>query len=243
MTRTLLLSAFALTASTSFAQNWIVGQQFDTQLSAVTVYGGGCYPAAQAVLAFGTTPVDGVYFYYKVISVSTDGEWTMLPGPVTALSVGDTVHMNPVNQLVFNSGTYGAMQLEVWAEGTPTTAGQAHPCTFSDLWMSNLLLCNEGLSCTIASSCATEIGSGMADTEVGTLTLIPPSPANGFNLQLTGGSINGGRILDLQGRMIATLSNAQQGVGLDAVPNGVYVLDVVGADGSRLCRTFSLLRH
>lgn len=241
MIRTLLFFTLAPVACAGFSQNWIVGQAFDTQLSSITVHGGGCYPATQAILAFGTTPVDGVHYYYKVVGITTDGEYTMLPGPVTALSVGDTVHMNPANHLVFNSGTFGGLELQAWAEGTPTTAGQAHPCAANDLWMSNLLPCNEGLSCAISSGCETEIGNGITDNRTEAFALIAPSVGNGFNLQLTGGSISGGMILDLQGRVITTLANGQHGADMSTMPDGVYVLDVAGADGSRFCRRFSLL--
>lgn len=235
-----LLPCIALVPLILHAQGWSVGQPVEQQLSAITVYGGGCFPAIQAQLSFGQPPVDGVTYYYKVISITTDGEYTMWPGPGTALAVDDMIPVQQFSHQVYNSGSFGGLELQVWAIGTPTTAGQAHPCASSELWMSNLLPCNEGLNCAIASNCVTELGTGVGDAAA-EASLQLPNAANGFMLQWPGTVLTSGEVRDLRGRLVHTLSSGTGG-SLAHLPDGLYVLHLNTGDGRSVRTTFPIAR-
>jgi hypothetical protein len=214
----------------------------DEQLSTLTVYGGDCYPGIQATLTLGAPAVDGIIYYYKVISIITDGEYTMVPGHAAALQIGDTIHNAPVDFLVFNTGTYGGLELQVWAEGTPTAAGQTHPCGSNDLWQSNLLLCNEGLSWIIQGTCATEFSSGVNALVADQGTVVLPQAANGYQLQWPGMSVLRGAVLDMQGRIVASLASGQQSLDANGFANGTYLLVMDRTNGPAVRRTFTLVR-
>ena len=241
MKKHVLTTLLALSGTASFAQNWIVGEPVDMQVSSVTVYGGGCGPGPQATLALNVPPVSGITYYYRVIGITTDGEYTMYPGPAAPLQVNDTIHVGPFGNLVYNSGSFGGLELEAWVEGAPTMPGEAHPCAPNNLWMSNLLLCNEGLSCTVPGACVTEVSSGLAMPGGAGLSFDPPCTANGFSLSCYG-PVRTGRVTDLQGRAVAEFSGGRTIVDASAWPSGAYVVHLSGNDGTALRRTFVLAR-
>ena len=232
-----LLTLFPLTLH---AQGWGVNQPVDQQLSAITVYGGGCFPAIQAQLNFGQPPVDGVTYYYKVVGITTDGEYTMVPGPGQALAVNDLVPVQQFEHQVYNSGTFGGLELEVWAMGTPTTPGQSHPCSSSDLWMSNLLLCNEGLTCLIGSNCTTQLSTGVPGSARNN-ALVLPNAFNGYTLQWNGTPLVSGSVIDPSGRTIQVLSAATPTAQLGHLPSGVYILHLITTDGNWQRMTFPIV--
>ncbi len=175
---TLLLST--LTIGSVSAQAWVVGQPVMFQLSEISVFGGGCFPAAQANLNFPLYPVSGITYYYLVTGHSSPGDYTMVPGPANPLLVGDTVHITSSTHAVYNTGGFGGLDLEIWAEGTPTVPGQVHICSFSMLWLSNLLLCEEGLINTSSASCETELSTGMNENTSDDIRFVAPMASNGI---------------------------------------------------------------
>lgn len=234
------LAVLLLCQSGSNAQNWIVGQAVDANLSSLIVYGGGCYPGIQALLNYSGPSVDGVALYYKVVSIETDGEYTMNPGTGSALIIGDLVPLTAVGHQVYNTGTYGGLGLEVHAIGTPTTPGQTHPCAPNDLWMSNLLLCQEGLSNSASGGCVTEQSTGIAIAEEDRFAFMLPSVANGFRLQLADPALLAATVSDMHGRAVATIAGGQRSAELNSLAPGAYVVDAIRTNGHRVQRRFVL---
>jgi hypothetical protein len=218
---TLALALFATT--TAHAQNWIVGQPVDMQVSSIAVYGGGCWPDLQAHLNFGLPAVAGVTYYYLVTDI-IDGTYTVTPGPAGPLSIGDTITIHPAQEtLVYNEAASGGLFMQVWATGTPTTAGQVHPCVMGDLWMSNLLLCFEGLNCLLQTNCTTEISNAIdAAMPNDALSFTLPTAGNGYQLQVNGAASV--RVVDMQGRVVATEEGTGLRMHLGALPAGAYLL-------------------
>jgi len=237
-----LLLALATTATTQ-AQNWTVGTPVDMQISAITVYGGGCYPGVQANLLFPVTPVDGLTYYYRVINTN-GADYTMVPGPANVLAVGDTVHV-PTTQIteVYNTQNFGGLEMEIRVEGTPTTVGQAHPCAFNDLWLSNLLLCNEGLTSVISLNCVTIAGGvGIEEGNTNVLHFIAPLATNGYQLQVIDTEVATARVLDLQGRVVSSANGASPRMDMGTQPDGVYVIQAERTNGQVLTQRFVLSR-
>ncbi|MBL8001895.1 MAG: T9SS type A sorting domain-containing protein [Flavobacteriales bacterium] len=226
-----LMAAMALT-TTLTAQNWTVGVPVNMQVSEIAVNGGGCSPGPQATLYLDHPAVDGITYYYEVTSI-VNGVYTMVPGPAGILMVGDTIHV-PANFIttVFNQQAAGSLQMRVIAAGTPTTAGQVHPCTASMFWMSNLMLCNEGLSTTLSSGCTVQPGStqGIADLAGSNAWF----SNNGTSIRLTDASIRTAQLVDAQGRVVATTNNSGGMLELGTLPTGMYVVRAQRADGSVL---------
>jgi len=236
-----LLLTLACT-TTLHAQNWEVGMPVDIQISTITVYGGGCAPGVQATLFMPLLPVDGITYYYRVINTN-GGTYTMVPGPANVLNAGDTVHF-PTTQIseVYNAANQGGLEMEVRAEGTPTTAGQTHPCTSNDLWMSNLLLCNEGLTSLISLGCETQPSTVGIDEANNTLAFIAPLAANGFQLQILDAQVRSVRVLDAHGRVVSTSTVATPRMDLSVQPDGVYLLQAERNNGQVLTQRFVLAR-
>lgn len=193
------------------------------QLSSVAVYGGGCWPDLQAHLSFPLPAVSGVSYYYKVVDI-IDGTYTTIPGPPGALVIGDMITIQPAQELmVYNEQASGGLFLQVWASGTPTTAGQAHPCASSDLWMSNLLLCFEGLNCLLGADCTTELSNSVpAMPASNDLSFVPPTAGNGYHLLVNDGG--NASVFDSQGRVVASQQGRVLRMDLSALPDGAYML-------------------
>lgn len=232
-----LLATMALTTTLS-AQNWTVGVPVNMQVSEIGVYGGGCSPGPQATLYLDHPAVDGITYYYEVTNI-VNGVYTMVPGPAGILMVGDTIHV-PSNFIttVFNQQASGGLEMRVVAAGTPTTAGQEHPCTASQFWISNLLLCNEGLSTTLSSSCTVQPGStqGIADLAGSNAWF----SSNGTSVRLMDPTIRTAQLVDVQGRVVATTSTTGGMLELGAQPSGMYVVRAQRADGNVLAERVML---
>jgi hypothetical protein len=223
-----LLATIALTTAVS-AQNWTVGTPVSMQVHEVAVFGGGCYPGVQAVLNLQHTQVTGVTYYYEVTNI-TNGVYTMVPGPAGILAIGDTIHV-PASGIseVYNQQTSGGLEMRVIAGGTPTVAGESHPCTASQFWISNLLLCNEGLSSALSDGCTTVNGSGMSIGEInggGAWYM-----ANGDQVRITDNSIRSAQVIDAQGRVVSATNTVGGILDLGTEPTGVYVLRAQRASG------------
>jgi hypothetical protein len=203
------------------------------------VFGGGCSPGPQASLFIPLLPVTGVTYYYRVINTN-GGVYTMDPGPANVLAVGDTVHV-PATQIteVFNQANMGGLELEIRATGTPTVAGETHPCAPNNLWISNLLLCNEGLSCLIQLACqTTAISTGIGEASLGS----PWYGVTDGQVRLLDTGIRAAQVLDAQGRVVASTHIGGGTLELGLMPTGLYVVRGLRADGSVVTDRFVLAR-
>lgn len=223
-----LLATIALTTAAS-AQNWQVGVPVSQQIGEVGVFGGGCYPGVQANLNLSHTRVTGVTYYYLVNNI-TNGVYTMVPGPANILAIGDTIHIPASGQTeVYNQQTSGGLELRLIAEGTPTVAGEVHPCTPSNFWMSNLLLCNEGISTGLNSGCTVQPGSSVGIGEInGSATWYV---ANGNAVRILDNSIRTAQVIDAQGKVVASTNTVGGVMDLSSQPTGIYVVRAERSNG------------
>lgn len=220
---------FSLTCAHAQAQNWTVGVPAAFKWSELTLFG-GCHPNPDYNITFSAPSVDGVEYVAIVDAVTPPGVNQIAPLGPGPLNVGDTVDLvvGAPNTVYFPSGS-GSMSLSLWAIGTPTTAGQTHPCTFNTLWLSNLLLCPEGLSKTVAGACTVQPGTvEVAEVGAEAATVVLPSAANGWILSTNGSHEGPIVLLDATGQVI----DRQLPMDLSAHPNGVYLLQLTRADGS-----------
>lgn len=221
-------------APSAIAQNWIVGVPAAFKWSELTLFG-GCDPAPDQNITFSAPGVSGVEYVAIVDAVTPPGTNLIAPLGTGPLNVGDTVDLvvGPPNSVYFPSGS-GSMSLSFWAIGTPTTAGQAHPCTFNALWLSNLMLCPEGLTKTVQATCTVQpgtVGIGGVDREGPAISF--PSAANGWMLSARDAFRASAVVLDATGQVIARALPAD----LSGRPNGVYLLQLTGTDGAvNVCR-------
>ena len=240
MKRTLpLFTAVLLTGSVA-AQTWTVGTPAAFKWSQATYSGGGCYPGPDQNLFFSAPSVYGVQYVAIVDAVSPVATNQIAPYGLTPLNVGDTVEVVPgsPNSIYFPSGT-GSMTLSYWAIGTPTTAGQSYPCTFSDLWMSNMMLCPEGLSTTVQGSCTVQAGTaGITGNVANDPAITFPSAANGWTLNVANSSLASAKVLDITGKTITRKFPAN----LSGLPDGIYVVQGTRPDGTTSTHRFVLSR-
>ena len=236
---TLLIST--LTIGTASAQSWLVGQPVMTQLSEISVFGGGCFPSAQAMLNYPLYPVTGITYYYLVVGHASPGDYTMVPGPANPLLVGDTVHITSATHTVYNTGAFGGLDLQIWAEGTPTVAGQQHICTVNNLWLSNLLLCEEGLTNTVSAGCETQLSTAVNGVASNDIRFLAPMASTGFTLRVLDTDVAQAQVWDMQGRNVATLLSGQRQVDASAFLDGAYILNVLRTNGERATVRFVLV--
>jgi hypothetical protein len=92
-----------------------------------------------------------------------------MPGNDT-LATGDSILIpgggNLYSLYFFLGG--GLLDMSIKAVGVPTTVGQVHPCQPNNLWMSNLMICDEGLSPVINNNCMVEAGTSLLVNIFGT---------------------------------------------------------------------------
>ncbi len=232
----LIIALFGVPSA--IAQNWIVGVPAAFKWSELTLFG-GCDPAPDQNITFSAPGVSGVEYVAIVDAVTPPGTNLIAPLGPGPLNVGDTVDLvvGPPNTVYFPSGS-GSMSLSFWAIGTPTTAGQAHPCTFNALWLSNLMLCPEGLTKTVQATCVVQPGTVEVQEAQANDVLLLPSAANGWTLSAPGSHSGSALLLDATGQVIARKLPAD----LSGRPNGVYLLQVTRPDGTASVHRFVLSR-
>lgn len=239
-TATLLLAAsITLLAA---AQNWNVGQPLDMLLYTQTFYG-GCNPNADYTFNFPPSTVDGVDHIIRVVSVApTNGTLDLMPG-FSGVTTGASMLVDEavMRYLTMSPGTTSAT-LEFRAVGTPTTAGQTHACAPSEFWISNLMICPDGLTPIIGSDCSVQGGAtAIVDTEMPAPTIDLPSVRNGQRLTISLPSFETANaiIVDATGRTVITKYLAQGGaIGLNTSPDGAYVLQLVRSNGDVVTKRF-----
>lgn len=240
MKRTLpLFSAILLTGSI-MAQTWTVGVPAAFKWSQASYYSSGCYPGPDHNIYFEAPGVSGIQYVAIVDAVSPAATNQIAPYGTTPLNVGDTVVMVPgaPNSVYFPSGS-GSMTLSYWAIGTPTTAGQSYPCTFSDLWMSNMMFCPEGISTMVQGTCTVQAGTtGIASVVADGPAITFPSAANGWTLSVSNSAFTSAQVLDATGKTIARRLPAN----LAGFPDGIYLIRGTRADGTASTHRFVVLR-
>lgn len=243
---TLLLLPFSfLLGTAAMAQNWIVGVPVDLPLGQLTMYGSDCAPSPDEAFNFPASTVTGVDHIAIVLDAQPPATITVVPGPEDALEAGDTIWLpvTETRQVIFSQG-FGSVELDFKAVGTPTVAGQSHPCAGSDFWLSDLGLCPETLTLAIVNNCVTEATTGIAVSDMAEPWYAAPGPANGNRLELAHVALGSVQVLDLRGRSIAApRGSAGDGgyVDMGKYPNGIYLVRAIGTDGTLRSGRFTVL--
>ena len=231
-----ILATLLSPALPSLAQNWTVGVPAAFKWSELTLTGGSCYPSPDQNVTYGAPTVSGMQYVAIVDVAVPPGVNSLAPGGTT-LDVGDTIPIfaGPPNSAYFPNGS-GLLQLSFWVIGTPTTTGQFHPCTFNTLWLSNLLLCPEGLSKSVAASCIVQPGSvGVADIGPANNGIEMPNASNNWSFSIADPAVTSVEVFDVLGSRVANVRSGT--VGLGGLPNGSYLVRLHGNGGTRTLRT------
>ena len=236
-TLTLLLTATSIAITT--AQNWTVGVPVNFQLTEVNLWGGGCFPTADQTFYIDPSAVSGIQHIAIVSAVTPPGVNTVVPGPPSPLSVGDTIILtgSGARSVYFPTGT-GTLDLKIFAVGTPTTAGQVHPCVYNTLWISNLGICPEALSHNLSTTCTVQPGGvGIAEPPVQP-SIEFPSALNGWRLWAEGAARLD--VVDATGSTIMTSTG--NNADANGLVSGVYFARITGSDGDLRTLRFTITR-
>lgn len=244
-TTTLLFTA-ALTSIAS-AQDWTVGVPVDMLLYTQTFYG-GCNPGADYTFTFPASPVSGVQYVVKITAIEpANGVVDIVPG-LPGGTLNDQLVFNTAVQrtVTFGTGTTSAV-LEFRAQGTPTQAGQSHPCVASQFWISNLMFCPEGLIPNVDEGCTVQAGATAISCYALAEPVIQwPAPLNGQHLVISlpyseTATVN---IVDASGRVALSRKIGESAtIDLSLLPEGTYVLDVVRSTGDAITKRFLINRQ
>ena len=247
MIRTSTLFTSACLSLTCSAQNWVVGEPVNMLLYTQTFYG-GCNPNADYTYTFPSSPVSGVDYLVKITAMDPpDGVVEILPGLPDG-GLGDELVFDASVQrtMTFGNGTTSAA-LEFRAQGTPTTAGESHPCGASAFWISNLMLCPEGLFPNVDDGCTVQGGATtITDTELPAPVIDLPSALNGQRLSIGLPALEtaNARIIDATGRIVLSRFLVQGGTFvLSSMPDGTYLLQLSRSTGKVITKRFLISRH
>jgi hypothetical protein len=242
MYRRLLLFIFAtmLMSGSLKAQMWTVYVPVDTLLTQLGRNVGGCFPSADFTFTFPGSPVTGVD-YLLIVKQTPTGTVNMTPIGGT-IAINDTLVLVPGTQtynVYCNSGT-GLVSFDFVAKGTPLVANQAYPCSVSQLWLSNLMICPDGLSNNPPNNCLTQIATGLNEPAADDYNIIFPGDHNNGHLEVTG-DFTHVMVTDINGRTFRPeLKSGHALFNLSGVPAGMYT--VIISNGSRkTTRKFSVL--
>lgn len=197
----LLPFAFALViSSAASAQNWTVGVPVDLTYYSQPMFG-GCSPQPDYTFLLPSSPVDGVNYLLKVVTMSDPaGELVVEPGGV--LGLGDVLVIEEGVQRSFTlTGGATTATLEWRVVGTPVTPGQMHPCAASDFWMSNMMFCPEGLIPVINNDCTVQVGTAIGEAQEHGTPKTWITASDGL-LHLQPGSQGQLEVLDLTGKRL-----------------------------------------
>lgn len=242
MIRTATLLLLTTTALATRAQNWTVGLPVDMLLYTQPFFG-GCTPGTDYTFNFPPSAVSGVDHIIRVVNVEPPGATLdLLPGLSGATAGANmVVDAAVMRNLTMAPGTVSAL-LEFRAVGIPSTEGQSHPCNASPFWISNLMICPEGLIPNVNDGCTVQAGITSIPELMADPVLQWPSPANGQLLRLQNGLQ--AEVVDLHGRVVAAQarSTGASSLGLGHLAPGVHVLRLISADGTATAQRF-LINH
>lgn len=178
------------------AQTWTVGVAMNQLVISNFAQTGsglltGCFPSASSTFHTYLPTVAGIQYYWKITSIDPNSAYLM-PGNDT-LIVGDSVAVNSgsdTRTLYYFAGTaITSFKADLYAAGTPTTSGQFYPCNIStQLWISNMMICPEGLSAQVSGSCAVQSNPTLVEQQVAlsSLTIEAPNAYNHYHMQVNG---------------------------------------------------------
>ena len=220
--------------SNSYSQSWIVGTPVNMYLTTLTHFGGGCYPQADFIFHIQGSQVTGVNFVAIVTSVPPNSVF-ITPGQDT-LAIGDTILLSPgmnnVSVYFFNGS--GSVNFEFRAIGVPVTAGQQHPCNAAPNWISNLLLCVEGLTNTLINNCTVSANTGISNYNVTQAQILFPVFENNYSLQiLNAQETSQVTVFGLSGNYITSKRNSGETIitlSLAELKSGIYFLSITSGD-------------
>ncbi|MBK8845736.1 MAG: T9SS type A sorting domain-containing protein [Bacteroidetes bacterium] len=236
MKKILLLLAIVIKVSGVSAQQWVVGQPVN-QLILPSALGyaalDGCYPNPSVNWTLNVPSVPGVQFSLVVKSADANSMF-VLPGNDT-LAIGDSVKISGSNFIfsIYYFSTAAPTQpldFDLVATGIPTQAGAAYPCNLSMLiFMSNLLLCPDGLSGTIPANCTVLLNSAIEENSSLAGVINWPSEQNNFTLNID--NLKPGTrvsVFSIHGNLIEELTTEIAEVQLDFLDKapGVYLLRI-----------------
>jgi hypothetical protein len=209
------------------AQSWTVGNPVDMSISYLTKYAFSCAPGqADFNMNIILLGVSGIQYVAIVDSVQ---DIAVIFNTNDTLSQGDTLFLTQGNNNYAVSFVNGAgnISFNFKAIGTPTTAGQFHPCLFNDFWMSNLLLCNEGLTLNVQNNCTVNGPTSLNNLD-DEASILFPSSNNQYQLQITNlkntDLIN---LYDITGKQInvkASPNNSKVSIPCQELNSGVYFI-------------------
>lgn len=242
MTRITTLLLLASTTLATHAQNWTVGLPVDMLLYTQPFFG-GCTPGTDYTFNFPPSVVSGVDHVIRVVSVEPPGGTLDLVPGLTGATAGAIMVVDAavMRNLTMAPGTVSAL-LEFRAVGIPSTEGQSHPCNASPFWISNLMICPEGLIPNVNDGCTVQAGITGLTEPLAEPVLQWPSPANGQLLRVRNGLQ--AEVVDLHGRVVAahTGGAGTTSLALDHLAPGVHVLRSHAANGTTTAQRF-LLSH
>lgn len=211
----------------SKAQNWSVGTPVDMSISYLTKYAFSCAPQPDFNMNIILNSVSGIQYIAIVDSVQ---DIAVIPSSNDTLNLGDTLFLSQGNNnyaVSFVNGT-GNISFNFKAVGTPTTAGESHTCAFSDLWMSNLLLCNEGLTRNVQNNCTVDAATNLNSISSNNTIVQFPSASNQYQLQLSGLNMgNSINLVDITGKslkLIGQTSNSTINIPCQDLKAGIYFI-------------------
>jgi hypothetical protein len=223
----LLFIFLVIQTGKSNAQNWTVGVPVDMSISYLTKYAFSCAPQPDFNMNIMLNSVSGIQYLAIVDSVQ---DIAVIPFVNDTLMQGDTLFLsqgNNVYAVSFVNGT-GNISFNFKAVGTPTTAGESHPCLFSDTWMSNFLLCNEGLTKEVQNLCFVDAATALDKNIDENVEMQFPSYGNQFHLQLNNlKNTNEIFIYDISGKQLISKINKYSSaitISCQELSSGIYFL-------------------
>jgi Secretion system C-terminal sorting domain len=221
-----------LASNDASAQTWTVGQPVLKYYTSIGGYAGGCYPNAEFQFTFPTSNVSGVGHYLAVTAVPA-GVFIVQPLNDT-IAVGDTLLMSPpINTYsVYSPTGSGQVLFDIIAKGTPTTAGQPYPCSASQFWINNMMLCPAGYTQNVSFSCTVQAGStGIEESVLNNIAIQFPGGNNGQTLMVNG-NCKEVSVVDVSGRILYSSKNSSEtSYNMSSVPEGIYLLKILTEKG------------
>lgn len=228
--------------SVSLAQTWTAGVPMNQIITPNFMVKDaaqlpGCFPGASVNFNFVLPSVGGVQYYLKVTSIDANSAYRM-PTQDT-LAVGDSIAVssgsNTMSIYYFAASATSNFTADLYAVGTPTTAGQAYPCATVQMWISNLMICNEGLSAQVQASCTVMSGpTAVASTSLHEVHIVTPAASNHYQIELNNlTGTNSIQIVSATGQVVKQLQTREAALKLacNELADDMYVLKVSGDSG------------
>lgn len=233
----------------STAQDWMVGDAINDTIKYLTLnawefdttFDNTCYEMGMPDhhFLFQPCPDPGIDYGYVVEEITNTGD-TIEITPSGLISLGDTVWCTGFNvdrQIYFNT-MGGYVKLRFFAIGEATMPDIEVLCQpANDMWITNLLLCNEFLwfnlgECTIAPN-----PLGITDLSDKDATLKYPNRLNGYQLLVESDNRIAQIVLfDIQGRRVGESTSTS--VDCSVLNDGVYVITIVFESGKAVAEKF-----